>query len=106
MTSQNEDNKKMLRRVDARLEEIENMINSEPAPFYKTKKHQPEKTKKSDLNTVIVTAKFIGFAILGLIAVQMSLFFFRFFIFAAVGFLIYKLFLESFFKADQGKKNK
>jgi hypothetical protein len=103
MTSQNEDNQELLRRVEKRLAEIEHIVNSEEVPFYQTQKHQPEKTKNSDLKTVISAAKFIGFAILGLIAVQMSLFLIRFLIFATLGFLIYKLFLESLLKADKNK---
>ncbi|MFM5983173.1 MAG: hypothetical protein ACKO9I_22180 [Sphaerospermopsis kisseleviana] len=42
MTPQDEHNRKLQRRVDKRLQEIDNLINSHEAPFYPTQKYQPD----------------------------------------------------------------
>ncbi|WP_353932463.1 hypothetical protein WJM97_07725 [Okeanomitos corallinicola TIOX110] len=98
MTSQDEHNREMQRRVEKRLREMENMMNIEETPFYETQKHQPEKNQKSWMRKVILGAKLFGLLVVTIVAVRVATFIAGFVIFGALAFLVYKLFLESKFK--------
>ncbi|GCL37465.1 hypothetical protein SR1949_25760 [Sphaerospermopsis reniformis] len=95
MTSQDEHNRKLQRRVDKRLQEIDNLINSHEAPFYPTQKYQPENSQKPAKKTVIFAAKLLGLGVAAVVVVQISLFLARIAVIAALAFFVYKLFLES-----------
>lgn len=98
MTSPNEYNRKLQRRVDKRLREIEDIIHVNDVPFYQTQKHQPENSPKPEKRTVIFAAKLLGFAVAAVVVVQISLFIARIVVIAALAFFVYKLFLESKFQ--------
>lgn len=84
-------------RVDQRLREIDNLINSHEAPFYQTQKYQSENSQKPEKRTVIFAAKLLGLAVAAVVVVQISLFIARIAVIAALAFFVYKLFLESKF---------
>lgn len=98
MTSQDEHNREMQRRVEKRLREMENMMNIEEAPFYGTQKHQPENTQKSWMRKAIFGAKLFGVFVLTIVAIRIASALVSVVIFGALAFLVYKLFLESKFK--------
>jgi hypothetical protein len=98
MTPQDEHNREMQRRVERRLQEMDNLINAKDAPFYETQKHQPEKSQKPWMRKAIFGAKLFGLAVLTIVAVRVASFVAGIVIFGALAFLVYKLFLESKFK--------
>jgi hypothetical protein len=98
MTPQDEHNQEMQRRVERRLQEMDNLINSHEAPFYKTQKHQPENSQKPWIRKAILGAKLFGLAVLTIVAVRIASALVSIVIFGALAFLVYKLFLESKFK--------
>jgi hypothetical protein len=95
MTSQDEHNRELQRKVEMRLREIDNQINPTEAPVYQTVKHQPENSQKPWMRKVILGAKLLGFAIATLVAVRVASVLAGVVIFGALAFLTYKLFLES-----------
>lgn len=98
MIPRDEQNQEMQRRVEKRLQEMDNLINAKDAPFYETQKHQPENSQKPWIRKAIFWGKLFGLAVLTIVAVRVASFVAGIVIFGALAFLVYKLFLESKFK--------
>ncbi|NET69939.1 MAG: hypothetical protein F6K62_02485 [Sphaerospermopsis sp. SIO1G2] len=95
MALPDEHNREIQERVEARLREMENMMNTGEEPVYQTRKHQPEKSQKPWLRKVILGAKLFGLFVVTIVAIRIASMLVSVVIFAALGFLVYKLFLES-----------
>ncbi|BAY31109.1 hypothetical protein NIES2107_29630 [Nostoc carneum NIES-2107] len=80
------------REVELRLREMEAEINP---PVYKTVKHQPEKLSQPLLKNIMLGAKLFAIAVAVLVAVRIAAALAGMIMFAALVWLVYKLFLES-----------
>ncbi|WP_413174651.1 hypothetical protein [Anabaena azotica] len=98
MTSPDEHNRELQRKVEMRLREMEDRIHATDTPLYETEKHQPENSQKSGMKKLILGAKLFGLAVATLVAVRVASVVAGVVIFGALAFLGYKLFLESKFK--------
>ncbi|AFZ25307.1 hypothetical protein Cylst_3142 [Cylindrospermum stagnale PCC 7417] len=97
MTSQDEHNKELQSRVERRLRELETQVNDldATAPFHKTEKHQPIDIQKPWMKKAILGAKLFGIAVATFVAAQIASKVVGVIMFAALGWLVYKLFFES-----------
>ncbi|MBD2383973.1 hypothetical protein [Cylindrospermum sp. FACHB-282] len=97
MTSQDEHNQELQRRVENRLRELETHINDvdTTAPFHKTVKDQPIDLQKPWMKKAILGAKLFGLAVATLVAVQIASKVVGVVMFAALVWLAYKLFFQS-----------
>ena len=83
------------REVELRLREMETNIYANDAAFHQTVKHQPENPQKPWMNKVILGGKLFVLGVVALVAVRIASVLAGFIIVAALGWMSYKLFLES-----------
>jgi hypothetical protein len=103
MTSQDDRHKELEQRerilrereIELRLREMEADIHAPNAPFHKTVKHQPENFPKPWVKKVILGTKLFVIGVTALIAVRIASVLAGIIIVAGLGWMSYKLFLES-----------
>lgn len=103
MTSESDRQKELDRRerllrereVELRLREMETNIHTTDAAFHQTVKHQPENSQKPWMKKVILGGKLFVLGVAALVAVKIASVLAGFMIVAALGWMSYKLFLES-----------
>jgi hypothetical protein len=103
MTSENDRQKELElrerilreREVELRLREMETNIHANDAAFHQTVKHQPENSQKPWVKKVIVAGKLFALGVVALVAVRIASVLAGFIIVGALGWMSYKLFLES-----------
>ncbi|BBD67364.1 hypothetical protein NIES4072_53420 [Nostoc commune NIES-4072] len=83
------------REVELRLREMESNIHATDAAFHQTVKHQPENSQKPWMNKVILGGKLFALGVVALVAVRIASVLAGFIIVGALGWMSYKLFLES-----------
>ena len=83
------------REVELRLREMETNIYANDAAFHQTVKHQPENLQKPWMKKVILGGKLFVLGVVALVAVRIASVLAGFIIVAALGWMSYKLFLES-----------
>ncbi|MEH2131396.1 MAG: DUF3040 domain-containing protein [Nostoc sp.] len=83
------------REVELRLREMETNIHTTDAAFHQTVKHQPENSPKPWMKKVILGKKLFVLGVAALVAVKIASVLAGFMIVAALGWMSYKLFLES-----------
>jgi hypothetical protein len=83
------------REVELRLREMESNIHANDAAFHQTVKHQPENSQKPWMNKVILGGKLFALGVVALVAVRIASVLAGFIIVGALGWMSYKLFLES-----------
>ncbi|MBD2727482.1 DUF3040 domain-containing protein [Nostoc sp. FACHB-892] len=83
------------REVELRLREMESKIHATDAAFHQTVKHQPENSQKPWINKVILGGKLFALGVVALVAVRIASVLAGFIIVGALGWMSYKLFLES-----------
>ncbi|MEH2155296.1 DUF3040 domain-containing protein [Nostoc sp.] len=89
--------KRLLREqeVELRFREMETNIHPTDAAFHQTVKHQPENSHKSWMQKVILGGKLFALGVVALVVVRIASVVAGFIIIAALGWMSYKLFLES-----------
>ncbi|MEA5616989.1 hypothetical protein VB711_03905 [Cronbergia sp. UHCC 0137] len=92
MTSQNQQNKELQRRVEQRLQEIEAQINPTEAPVIQTVKHNSEQLSKPWKRRLILGAKLFGLGVATLIAVKVASALAGIIVIATLVWVSYKLF--------------
>ncbi|HLO88670.1 MAG TPA: hypothetical protein VK203_27185 [Nostocaceae cyanobacterium] len=95
MASPDEKEHELQRRVEARLREMAEKIHASEIPHYQTVKHQPEEAQKPWVKKAILAGKLFGLAVAALIAVRVASVLAGVMIVALLGWMAYKLFLES-----------
>ncbi|MEH2372437.1 DUF3040 domain-containing protein [Nostoc sp.] len=83
------------REVELRLREMEINIHATDAAFHQTVKHQPEDSPKPWMKKVILGGKLFALGVVALVAVRIASVLAGFIIVGALGWMSYKLFLES-----------
>jgi hypothetical protein len=83
------------REVELRLREMETDIHATDAAFHQTVKHQPENSQKPWIKKVILGGKLFALGVVALVAVKIASVLAGFIIVGALGWMSYKLFLES-----------
>ena len=83
------------REVELRLREMETNIQVNDVAFHQTVKHQPEDSQKPWMKKVILGGKLFVLGVAALVAVKIASVLAGFMIVAALGWMSYKLFLES-----------
>ncbi|MEH2349286.1 MAG: DUF3040 domain-containing protein [Nostoc sp.] len=83
------------REVELRLREMETNIHATDAAFHQTVKHQPENSQKPWMKKLILGGKLFALGVVALVAVRIASVLAGFIIVGALGWLSYKLFLES-----------
>jgi hypothetical protein len=83
------------REVELRLREMETNIHANDAAFHQTVKHQPENTQKPWMKKLILGGKLFALGVVALVAVRIASVLAGFIIVGALGWVSYKLFLES-----------
>ncbi|MBW4423718.1 MAG: DUF3040 domain-containing protein [Nostoc desertorum CM1-VF14] len=83
------------REVELRLREMESNIHANDAAFHQTVKHQPENSQKPWMKKVILGGKLFALGVVALVAVRIASVLAGFIIVGALGWMSYKLFLES-----------
>ncbi|MEH2066204.1 MAG: DUF3040 domain-containing protein [Nostoc sp.] len=83
------------REVELRLREMETNIQANDAAFHQTVKHQPENSQKPWMKKVILGGKLFVLGVAALVAVKIASVLAGFMIVGALGWMSYKLFLES-----------
>ncbi|MBD2564406.1 MULTISPECIES: DUF3040 domain-containing protein [Nostoc] len=83
------------REVELRLREIETNIHTTDAAFHQTVKHQPENSQKPWIKKAILAGKLFSLGVVTLVAVRIASVLAGFIIVGALGWMSYKLFLES-----------
>ncbi|QKQ75275.1 DUF3040 domain-containing protein [Nostoc sp. TCL240-02] len=81
------------REVELRLREMETDIHTTDAAFHQTVKHQPD--HKSWMKKLILGGKLFALGVVALVAVKIASVLAGFIIVGAMGWVSYKLFLES-----------
>ncbi len=80
------------REVELRLREMESDIN---LPVHQTMKHQPEKSQKPWMKKIVLGGKLFLLGVAALVAVKISSVVAGIMIVSALGWISYKLFLDS-----------
>ncbi|MEH2196144.1 MAG: DUF3040 domain-containing protein [Nostoc sp.] len=83
------------REVELRLREMETNIHATDAAFHQTVKHQPENSQKPWMKKLILGGKLFALGVVALIAVKIASVLAGFIIVGVLGWVSYKLFLES-----------
>jgi Protein of unknown function (DUF3040) len=83
------------REVELRLREMETNIHATDAAFHQTAKHQPENSQKPWVKKVILGGKLFALGVVALVAVRIASVLAGFIIVGAMGWVSYKIFLES-----------
>ena len=83
------------REIELRLREMESNIHATDIAFHQTVKHQPENSQKPWMKKVILGGKLFVLGVVALVAVKIASVLAGFIIVAALGWMSYKLFLES-----------
>lgn len=83
------------REVELRLREMETDIHAPNAAFHQTVKHQPENSQKPWMKKAILGGKLFALGVVALVAVRIASVLAGFIIVGAMGWMSYKLFLES-----------
>ncbi|MEH1798569.1 DUF3040 domain-containing protein [Nostoc sp.] len=83
------------REVELRFQEMETNIHPTDAAFHQTVKHQPENFQKPWMQKVILGGKLFALGVVALVVVRIASVVAGFLIITALGWMSYKLFLES-----------
>jgi Protein of unknown function (DUF3040) len=81
--------------VELRLRQMETNIHTTDAAFHQTVKHQPENSQKPWMKKVILGGKLFALGVVALVAVRIASLLAGFIIVGVLGWMSYKLFLES-----------
>jgi divalent metal cation (Fe/Co/Zn/Cd) transporter len=94
MASQDEHNRELQRQVEMRIRRIESSINQADIPLHNVQQ-MPEKPPKLWKKRVILGVKLFGLGVAVLVAVRVASALAGIIIFAVLGWVAYKLFIES-----------
>ncbi|MEH2328399.1 hypothetical protein [Nostoc sp.] len=90
-----EHRERILREREVELRLRETNIHPSDAAFHQTVKHQPENSQKPWMKKVILGGKLFALGVVALVAVRIASVLAGFIIVGALGWISYKLFLES-----------